>query len=234
MGKFHFPKLTKIGKLDFHSGKISLAFSYVCREIRFASQMIYKKVGDYSLNKINPFLEDTLQHIEKGEKTLLFGQKNPDLIIDSNSQVKGHSLFARKVTVDKAKFMKIFMTGLSNWFDLTKAGIKVFAYVANQINPNRDTFDLDFDECKAFTGYKSDKMIFSGLAELMENKFIARGPNPFKYYINPTVFFNGDRLTFVEQYELEKTTEQKKADGQQLDLTEMIENTKAEKAQATT
>jgi hypothetical protein len=233
MGKFHFPKLVEIGKLDFHLSKVLLAFSYVCREIIFALQMIYKKVGDYSLNKINPFLEDTLQHIEKGEKTLLFGQKNPDLIIDSDSQVKGHSLFARKVTVDKAKFMKIFMTGLSNWFDLTKAGIKVFAYVANQISPNRDTFDLDFDECKAFTGYKSDKMIFSGLAELMENKFIARGPNPFKYYINPTVFFNGDRLTFVEQYELEKTTEQKKAGGQQLDLVEMIEEIKAEKAQAT-
>jgi hypothetical protein len=27
------------------------------------------------------------------------------------------------------------------------------------------------------------------------------------YYINPTVFFNGDRLTFVEQYELEKKDE---------------------------
>lgn len=184
--------------------KLSLPFSYVCREIILASDMIYKKVGDYALNKINPFLEETVQHIERGEKTLLFGQKNPDLIIDSDSQVKGHSLFARKVQVDKAKFMKVFMTGLSNWFDLSKAGIKVFAYVANQINPNRDTFDLDFDECKSFTGYKSDKMIFSGLAELMENKFIARGPNPYKYYINPTIFFNGDRLTFIEQYEVEQ------------------------------
>jgi hypothetical protein len=67
----------------------------------------------------------------------------------------------------------------------------------------------------------------------MENKFIARGPNPYKYYINPTIFFNGDRLTFIEQYELEKTTEQKKADGRQLDLLEMIEDIKAEKAQAT-
>jgi hypothetical protein len=68
----------------------------------------------------------------------------------------------------------------------------------------------------------------------MENKFIARGPNPYKYYINPTIFFNGDRLTFIEQYELEKTTEQKRAaGGQQLDLLEMLEDIKAEKAQAT-
>jgi len=111
------------------------------------------------------------------------------------------------VTVDKAKFMKVFMTGLSNWFDLSKAGIKVFAYVANQIEPNRDTFMFSLERCKNFTGYKSDKMIFSGLAELAENKFIARGENPFIYYINPTVFFNGDRLTFIEQYELEQKEE---------------------------
>ncbi|MDZ5447978.1 hypothetical protein U2F26_35735, partial [Micromonospora sp. 4G57] len=120
--------------------------------------MIYKKIGDYSLNKANPFLDDTVQHIEKGEKTLLFGQKNPDLIVDNDGSVKGHSLFARKVTVDKAKFMKVFMTGLSNWFDLSKAGIKVFAYVANQIEPNRDTFMFSLERCKNFTGYKSDKM----------------------------------------------------------------------------
>lgn len=164
----------------------------------------YRKVNEHGLNKVNPFLDDTVQHIEKGEKTLLFGQRNPDLIVDNDGSVKGHSLFARKVTVDKAKFMKIFVSGLSNWFDLSRAGIKMFAYVANQVSPNKDTFDVDFDECKAFTGYKGTSTILSALAELMENKFIARGPNPYKYYINPTIFFNGDRLTFIEQYELEK------------------------------
>jgi hypothetical protein len=169
----------------------------------------YRKVNEHSLNKVNPFLDETVQHIEKGEKTLLFGQKNPDLIIDSDSQVKGHSLFARKVTVDKAKFTKVFMSGLANWFDLSKAGIKMFAYVAHQIGPNKDTFDVDFDDCKAFTGYKGTSTILSALAELMENKFIARGPNPYKYYINPTIFFNGDRLTFIEQYEVEKGEENK-------------------------
>lgn len=170
--------------------------------------MKYNKLTQ-PLNRTNPFLNETVQHVEKGEKTLLFGQKDPDLIIDSNSQVKGHSLFARKVQVDKARFMKVFMTGLSNWFDLSKAGIKVFAYVANQVEPNRDSFLFDLEDCKAFTGYSGKNSIFSGLAELVENRFIARGPNPFVYYINPTIFFNGDRLTFIEQYEIDKGEEKK-------------------------
>lgn len=174
-------------------------------------------------------MSDTVQHVEKGEKTLLFGQKNPDLIIDSDSQVKGHSLFARKVQVDKAKFMKVFMTGLSNWFDLSKAGIKVFAYIANQVEPNRDTFIFDIEDCRSFTGYKADKMIYGGLAELAENRFIARGSAFNIYYINPTIFFNGDRLTFIEQYEV--ATETKKVEGKQLDLLDEI---KVGKSQTTT
>ena len=186
--------------------------------------MRYNKLTEYESNRVNPFLDDTLQHIEKGEKTLLFGQKNPDLIIDSDSKVKGHSLFARKVSIDKAKFMKVFMTGLSNWFDLSKAGIKVFAYVANQVQPNRDTFIFDLDNCKEFTGYSAKNSILSGLAELVENKFIARGPAFNIYYINPTVFFNGDRLTFVEQYEIEKTELQNETESVQLNLIEPFEN----------
>lgn len=192
--------------------------------------MKYNKLTQ-SLNRENPFLNETMQHIEKGEKTLLFGQKNPDLIIDSNSQVKGHSLFARKVSVDKAKFMKVFMTGLSNWFDLSKAGIKVFAYVANQVEPNRDTFIFDLEECREFTGYSGKNTIFSGLAELVDNRFIARGPNPFVYYINPTIFFNGDRLTFIEQYEVDKSVGEKNVVGKQLDLLDIIDEVKTEKAQ---
>lgn len=191
--------------------------------------MKYYKLNQ-SYNRENPFLSETVQHVEKGEKTLLFGQKDPDLIIDSNSEVKGHSLFARKVQVDKAKFMKVFMTGLSNWFDLSKAGIKVFAYVANQIIPNRDSFDFDMDDCRKFTGYSGKNTILSGLAELIDNRFIARGPNPYKYYINPTIFFNGDRLTFIEQYELEtKAKLDQEVSGGQLDLLEMLDEIKAEK-----
>jgi hypothetical protein len=53
------------------------------------------------------------------------------------------------------------------------------------------------------TGYKSKKTIFTGLSELLENKFIARGNHPYKYFINPTIFFNGDRITFLKQYEIE-------------------------------
>lgn len=164
--------------------------------------MKYKKLSSHSLNKVNPFLPATVHHIEKGEKMLFFTDKRADMIVDHEGEVKGHSMFARKQIVDKAEFRKVFRTSLANWFDLSKAGIRVFAYIAENLEKDKDSFEFDLEACKAFTKYSATNTILSGLAELIDNQFIARGNHPYKYFINPTVFFNGNRLTLVEQYEV--------------------------------
>lgn len=164
--------------------------------------MKYKKLSDHPFNKVNPFLQETLHHIEKGERKLFFSDSKADLLIDHHGAVKGHSLFARKQEVDKAQFTKIFKTSLSNWFDLSKAAMRVFAYIAETLVKNQDSFEFDLEKCKLFTKYSATNSILSGLAELIDNQFIARGNHPYKYFINSAVFFNGNRLTLVEQYEL--------------------------------
>jgi hypothetical protein len=164
--------------------------------------MKYNKLTNHVLNRKNPFLEDTISHVVKGDKTIFFSNKTPDLIIDSEGAVRGSAILARKVKVDKAEFMKIYKTGLANWYDLSKSAIKMFAYVSNKLKPNSDNFDFDLEDCKEFTGYAAKNTILNALTELIDNKFIARGANPYKYYINPTIFFNGNRLTFLEQIDI--------------------------------
>jgi hypothetical protein len=34
----------------------------------------------------------------------------------------------------------------------------------------------------------------------VEQGIIARSTNPYKYYMNPLVVFNGDRITFADSY----------------------------------
>lgn len=175
------------------------------------SFMKYKKLTDYSTNKQNPFLRDTVHHIEKGDKQVIMSTKEPDLIIDSDGVVKGHTVFVRKTKVDKARFTKIFLSGVSAFYDLSKSAMKVFGYIVNSIKPNSDSFNFDLDDCKEFTGYSAKNTIFNALAELAENKIIARGKNPYHYYINPTFFFNGDRLSLLEQYVIIDTQNSEKA-----------------------
>ena len=49
-------------------------------------------------------------------------------------------------------------------------------------------------------GYSANNIIRTGLSCLVEQGIIARSTNPYKYYLNPLVVFNGDRITFADSY----------------------------------
>lgn len=162
-----------------------------------------KKLYEYKLNKVNPFLDETIQHVEKGEKTIFMGSKKSEMLINATTgEVEGSSLFAKRIKVDKAQFAKIYVNNLASWFDLSKTGIRIFAYIVNTLKPNRDSFMMSYDDCMEYTGYKSKKSISDGVKELIDNSFIARGENQYIFFINPTVFFNGNRVSFLRQYEI--------------------------------
>ena len=170
-----------------------------------------KKLYEYQLNKVNPFVDETVYHVEKGEKIILMGTKRADALIDGETgEIKAHSVFAKRMKIDRAQFAKIYINSLASWFDLSRTGIRMFAYILNKLKPNADSFILTYDDCMEYTGYKSRKSISDGLKELIENEFIARGVNQYIYFINPTIFFNGDRLSFLEHYEIEEQKEDKK------------------------
>lgn len=165
----------------------------------------YNKIKEYKTNKRNPFIGETITHVEIGNKMIMATHKDHDLLIGTNGDVKGHTVLAVKKKVDKAQFMKVYYEAFRSLYDLSKSALRVFGFIAEIVKdtPNKDTFMIDFELCGNITNY-SRKTINSALAELIGNKFIARGPNPYIYYLNPTVFFNGDRLTLLETYELEE------------------------------
>ena len=69
-----------------------------------------------------------------------------------------------------------------------------------RLKPNQDYFYFDLDECKEYTGYKSQQSVYNGLGGLISNEIIARGKKDYIYYINPMVFFNGNRIAFTKMY----------------------------------
>lgn len=165
----------------------------------------YHKITNYEPNKRNPFIDETITHIEIGNKMIMATHKEHDLLISTNGDVKGHTILAVKKKVDKAQFMKFYYEAFRDLYNLSKSALRVFGFIAETVRrtPNKDTFMIDFELCGNITTY-SRKTINSALAELIGNKFIARGPNPYIYYLNPTIFFNGDRLTLLETYELDE------------------------------
>ena len=164
----------------------------------------YKSIKAFKANEGNPFIEEVVTHVDKGDKFILIGNKKSDLLIDgTTSEVKAHTVMAKRTKIDRAQFVKLYTSTIRGWFDLSKTAMKVFSYVAVTTKPNQDHFVLVLEDCMEFTGYKTRKSILQGLAELIDNNIIARSKTSFIYYINPSFFFNGDRLTLLEQYEVE-------------------------------
>lgn len=160
------------------------------------------KLTSFEKNRANPFMEETKTHVLVGRKQILMGNRDTDFMVNKDGETIGHSVFAKVQKIDKAQFAKIYVNNLSAWFNLSKTGIKVFAYVLQAVKPNTDYFLFDLEEAMEVSGYKSDVSIWKGMSELLRSKFIARSTKSYLYYINPTIFFNGDRISFINSFEI--------------------------------
>ena len=174
----------------------------------------YKKITSFPKNRDNPFQKGLIEHVDKGVRKIFSTSKNADMIIDGDTgELKGHAVFARRVTVDKAQFAKIFVSSTSTFMDLSKTGIKVLMYIISILPQDRDYILFDLEEAMKATKYKSEKSIITGLGELLSCGFLARSNNHYKYFINPVIAFNGNRLTLINDYRI-------KQEAQVMNLTE--------------
>ena len=110
---------------------------------------------------------------------------------------------------DTEKFAKFFISDPTIIFKLGKQAIRVFLYFAYNLPKNKDKVYFNFNDCKKFTQYSTDRSVYQGLSDLIENKIIARGNSSHIYFINPSVIFNGDRSKLLD--ELEQATMKEKA-----------------------
>lgn len=181
------------------------------------------KLADYQLNKENPFLKQALEVIQenvvKRYKTASKTSQNAILqAIDPNTgELLGHTQFIRQIELDEQQFAKVYLSGFPKFFELKPQAIKVFGYILNQLTPNKDEFIFILEDCMEYTGYKAKSSVFIGLGSLVEYEIIARGRADNLYYINPMVFFNGDRITFANTYVKKKKPKQK-IDPKQLEF----------------
>lgn len=168
--------------------------------------MEMKKLTDFEKNTENPFIKQAVEQVQKNvvKKYKTAGSTDKKAILQAYDQntgeILGHTQFIRQIEVDEQQFAKLYLSNFSAFFDLKPQAIKVFGYILNQLIPNKDEFIFDREECMEYTGYKSDKSVFIGLTSLLNNDIIARGKTDYRYYINPMIAFNGNRITFAKTY----------------------------------
>jgi len=182
---------------------------------------MYKGIKLHKVNNRNPFWENLT--IETRKKNIIVGTAADVIVNRETGETTGHTAFVKHLKIDKSKFVKVFTNEVSNFFDLSRAGMRVFCYVLSIAKPNIDQIVFDLKDCQEFTAYKSKATVFKGMSELLENRFMARSPKHYIFFINPSIFFNGDRqVSFVKSYQMKDSNAemQKAIDESRSDMPE--------------
>lgn len=146
----------------------------------------------------NPFIENL--NVPITPKMQSFVSKDKAIINTTTGEVDDDVLLTgKRKYVDGEDFVKIFVKEMEAIFDLSKSSQRVFTYMLSKIKYN-DHFIFNMEECLEKTGYKSRTPVFNSLAELIQKDFIAKTKNQFVYWINPKLFYKGDRLVIVREY----------------------------------
>jgi hypothetical protein len=180
----------------------------------------YKSIRDFTAYNENPFVEKAVQDIKIVRRQQVIRPRNKDeiqMITSTDGEVTGYSQFMRFIEVEEEKFAKLYLSQLASFWELTKPSIRVFSYILTVLKPKQDLFIFIMEDCLQYAGYSSERSVFEGLTGLIEANIIARSNHHLKYYINPLVVFNGDRVTFAKTY-IKKKKEKEEAIKNQLDL----------------
>lgn len=156
--------------------------------------------------KMNPFVFDKELKIETKTRKLTVG-RNTELVRKDNSE-ESESYFTNIIQqkeVDKEEFVKLFTSQIKVYFDLTKTAHKIFLIILSlyQKEIGKDYVLLTCKKAqnvaKTLDFELSAPIFYRGIKELVEKKIIAKSVDKIVFYINPAVFFNGDRARFVTE-----------------------------------
>jgi len=135
-------------------------------------------------------------------------------VVDKHGEYQ-NAIILEEQELDEIHFVKVFTAGIRAAFSLTLTGSKVFQAMLEvyQKEPMSggfaDSIYLHFFD-GGLSGIKVDlgeRTFRRGLVELLEKGFIyPRGES--LYWVNPNLFFRGNRATFIKTYRKKLSTEE--------------------------
>lgn len=174
---------------------------------------------------INPLVEP--QEIRSKRRYVKSGNLD-ELVNARTGEVEKVSAIRDVRELDDAEFVKVFAAGVSATYDLTKTAQRVFQVVLDQYQRTpmkggyADSVNLFWfgDGIEGRDVGMSEKTFQRGLKELLAKRFLAPKDSA-SFWINPALFFKGDRVVFIKEYRRKRAAddqtmrEELEAQGQQ-------------------
>lgn len=151
----------------------------------------------------NPFWEPT--EVKVGTKLVRVAG---GMHVSDDGEAVTHSGIHIIESVDKDKFVKIYTQNVKAIFDLKPTTQRVLQYLITELQktPNADAIYLAWIGAEEYFSEQdvnvSRASFHRAMKELLDRGFIAESTKPNMYWFNPNLFFNGDRMTFIREYQL--------------------------------
>lgn len=156
----------------------------------------------------NPFLEPTTVEIKANAKRRYVRTGSSQELVDPETgEVKAIAMIHSVEEKDDESFVKVFADGVKAAFGLQRAGARVFQAVLDTYQKEKMTGGyvayltlMWFDNGLNGSAIGMSEFTFQrGLKELLAKNFLTpKMPNQF--WVNPALFFKGDRMAFVKEY----------------------------------
>jgi hypothetical protein len=149
-------------------------------------------------------------------KKIKYGDEKKGFVVDSGTGeviAVGGMGFYQFEEVDDTRFVKMFLSGIKQTAELSKAGLALFEIVYRQLQENPGVDEVKLSHYSASEQIKdlNERTYHRGLRELLDKQFLFRSPSDGVFFVNICYMFNGDRLAFVKGY-------QRKGTGKQAEL----------------
>ena len=161
----------------------------------------------------NPFIDDQLLNQLAGKKNVYYTQMTQSSLLDMQTgEIDPAKIqIVKQVRSDKEQFVKIYTTHLKAFFELSTTAYKVLHYILYEIQNNAINHDqvlLSLLKAQHFFTEQGSKIssatFYRAMKELVEKLFLAETEQGSVYFINPKLFFNGDRVEFITKFMIEE------------------------------
>lgn len=162
----------------------------------------------------NPFVVDGRFQVPMRKRLKKLDTAGPLSVSDGQGGEVRTAEIREVITVDNEQFIKLFVGNLNVFFDLKPTTIKLVTAVISELSNkkyiNGDQIYLNYKTvCDYFEKHDSKAMskpsYMTALAEMTEKGMIAPSNLQNLFFINPAIFFNGDRIRFVTEIRRKKS-----------------------------
>lgn len=159
---------------------------------------------------LNPLIESSEITIRR--RSVRTG-RGSDLVDARTGEIVAASVIVTSEEKDDAEFVKVFAEGVRAAFLLNRTAYRVFQAVLDVYQKTSmsrgyaESVELFFFDggISGVDAGMSEKTFQRGLKDLMQKKFL-HPRSPGSYWVNPQLFFKGDRVAFVREYRRKRAT----------------------------